>query len=40
MIKFDLELKKKFVALMESNKYSINTAANELGISVSSGKRW
>ena len=40
MIKFDLKLKKKFVALMESNKYSINTAANELGISVSSGKRW
>ena len=40
MIKFDLELKKKFVALMESNKYSINTTANELGISVSSGKRW
>lgn len=40
MAKFDLELKKKFVELMESNKHSINTAANELGISEASGKRW
>ncbi len=38
MVKFGLELKKKFMTQIESNKYSINLAAHELGISVSNRK--
>ncbi len=40
MTKYNLELKKKFVKLMESKKYSIGAASNELGISIPVGKRW
>lgn len=40
MTKYNLELKKKFVKLMKFKKYSISAASNELGISISVGKRW
>lgn len=40
MTKYNLELKKKFVELIESNQYSIGAVSNELGISVSMGRRW
>lgn len=40
MTKYNIELKKKFIELMEYNNYSIGTASKELGISVSMGKRW
>ncbi|MBU5254597.1 helix-turn-helix domain-containing protein [Tissierella praeacuta] len=40
MTKFNLEVKKKFVELIESNKYSIHMAFQELGISRSVAKRW
>ena len=40
MTKFNLEVKKKFVGLVELNKYSIYRASQELGISKLVGKRW
>lgn len=40
MTKFNEEIKKKFIELMESNKHSTVSAAKELGISRSVGKRW
>ncbi len=40
MTKFNLELKKKFIEMIESNNYSIGNASKELGISDSSGERW
>lgn len=39
MTKFNEEIKKKFIELMESKKHSISSAANEIGISISVGKR-
>lgn len=40
MTKFNLETKKKFIELVESNKHSIGSASKEIGISESVGKRW
>ena len=39
MTKFNEEIKKKFIELMKSNKHSISSAAKEIGISNSVGKR-
>lgn len=40
MTKFNEEIKKKFIELMKSNKYSASSAAKEICISASVGKRW
>lgn len=40
MTKFNLDLKKQFIDLIESKGYSIRAAAKELCISASIGKRW
>ncbi len=40
MTKFNLDVKKKFIELMESNKYSIQAATKELGVSKKLGNRW
>lgn len=41
MTKFNLDVKRKFIELIESNKHSIQKAAKELGISISIGhRRW
>ncbi|SHH05644.1 Helix-turn-helix domain-containing protein [Anaerosphaera aminiphila DSM 21120] len=40
MAKYDLEIKKKFIELMLSDRYSITSASYELGISCSCGSRW
>lgn len=40
MTKFNLDVKRKFIELIKSNKHSIRTAAMELGVSKSTGDRW
>jgi transposase len=40
LTKFNLEVKKKFIDLMKSNKYSIGKVATELGVSNSVAERW
>lgn len=40
MTKYNLDIKRKYIELIESNKHSIRTAAKELGVSRSVGHRW